>query len=1271
MQEGSLRAARLPGVGSAGAAAAKKPRRRPGKRRRHSATAGWIFLPDISALPPPAPLRRDVIAADILGAAAGIEAAVRRVDGILGKRGGSLPFLDAGRCADELRHARDRLARAEGVGAARRRRQSADEGLRSPDCGTAAAPRAVLRPASSGRVRFTADVVRRADSQASGRFDAEASVRRLGSPALGRFDSGRFDIEASAAVGGSFDRSRLCESRDGKRPVLDGRSAHFGQVRLAARQREVDGGADGVSGAREPSALTYARAVLAQRDVSGLLPVPALLHRRRSAPEVLDLTGSGVGDGAVVALCAALPDLDGPPLDTLLLRDCRLNDASLGVLFDTLAASPTGCGVTALDVSLNDVDASAAALRAYVAAPLCRLRRLELEASDVDDSECELLSAAVEANSSLTRLSLRDNLIGSNEQQNAVTPDLVTGAEALAAMLAKNGFLTDLDVSWNKIRGASAVCFARQLGLSKSLVTLNLSMNSFGDEAAMHLGVSLMADLPLRSVDLSYNTVGQRGAFVIAGALPRNSSLTFLDLGGNALGRRGGAAVVGAVRRAQRADRALDVSLENADCDRADESIFDPNKPGGEYDLDLESPYDRTVALDLLRIASNKRGCELEAVSHAPPGKAAAVVKFARVARTAAGADASRAAASVQEAWASAALRFGRAAPAERQGALGELFASLGLSPSAAVLADVLGRHVPAASEVPQVAMDVFEDVFFALFDVFDVDATRCIDVRELQRVCEALGWCGAVGSAEAACRALALFDVDASHELERDEFCAWCMAAFLQRPRPPPVGDLVDASTRLAWRLPNCGRLRLVFAADAQSPGDEARCCALGQAALMRHLGRASTDAERLKLFSTAVAASTDVYFTALQAQEVLDRGRVGLERPQLIAALLPAMCSRAEAHILLARNLPLLAAVRLREKMGPAHFDACCGNATGHYALDVGAAPDDASWRSLRKIAMCAADQAAFSRASKRGDTSQRGNWLNFRNETVDGAAAALTPDFFARAGAERPAKVAFDFVSTARPRATDKAISHRRFQHVAALLSLDAMKGFDDDFRAMPEDQRRRSAIFVPSIDAAEALRRSNAAQSRADAADTARPARPPTPAAVAAPAEASEAPPPPCAVPAWARVNCISQWKALRRSTHYRTRWPGDEKAAAKDGAEAPLKDSQVEPTESYRVTYYNTILLRGATAGLWLRAAQVVRLVSQFPAADYCRVAVACLLHARTLDVEHFVFVFDLLEENERDELAHRLGWLNAANATEPDLALPYLLDLRWRDHREL
>jgi Ran GTPase-activating protein (RanGAP) involved in mRNA processing and transport len=112
-----------------------------------------------------------------------------------------------------------------------------------------------------------------------------------------------------------------------------------------------------------------------------------------------------------------------------------------------------------LDLSSNTIGHSTArAMADYLALPDCSLKKLVLHNANVGDYECEIIVANIKDNSNLLEIDLSSNQIGSAELLNVVRPDLITGGEAIAALLrSPNTRLQTLKLGWNMLRLHSAV----------------------------------------------------------------------------------------------------------------------------------------------------------------------------------------------------------------------------------------------------------------------------------------------------------------------------------------------------------------------------------------------------------------------------------------------------------------------------------------------------------------------------------------------------------------------------------------------------------------------------------------------------------------------------------------------------------------------------------------------------------------------------------------------------------------------------------------------
>jgi Ran GTPase-activating protein (RanGAP) involved in mRNA processing and transport len=143
-------------------------------------------------------------------------------------------------------------------------------------------------------------------------------------------------------------------------------------------------------------------------------------------------------------------------IEAIDLTDNILTDLSLKPLMQSICSLPN---LQVLNLSSNTIGhSSARAMADYLALPDCSLKKLMLHNANVGDFECEIIVASVKNNLNLLEIDLSSNRIGSAELLNVVRPDLVTGGEAIAALLrSPNASLQTLKLGWNMLRLHSAV----------------------------------------------------------------------------------------------------------------------------------------------------------------------------------------------------------------------------------------------------------------------------------------------------------------------------------------------------------------------------------------------------------------------------------------------------------------------------------------------------------------------------------------------------------------------------------------------------------------------------------------------------------------------------------------------------------------------------------------------------------------------------------------------------------------------------------------------
>ncbi|OQR86100.1 hypothetical protein ACHHYP_10970 [Achlya hypogyna] len=376
---------------------------------------------------------------------------------------------------------------------------------------------------------------------------------------------------------------------------------------MLAAQSEPSPDQIGVLNAKEE--LTARHKFVSMCLENELPPCLRLIIRNKISPEI-NVSHMSMGDALAKVFSACLLEL--PMVLSLNARNNRLTDPGLQALVEVVRMKPD---LVSLDLSENKVDGDAArALATYLGSPQCGLTALILSTCDIDDGELVPFAEALHNNRICTTLNLSRNLIGTSEALNVVKPDLTTGGEALADMLAANSHLTKLDLSWNLLRLNSAIQLGRAIGQNFGLRELNLSYNAFGNLGAQAIGCALQENITLEKLDLSQNNIPSKAAFVIAQALHVNNTLSHLCMDGNPLGRIGGRTLLQAISSAS--DKVLSISVVGCNFELDDSSLFDPQDATGTYDLDMSEPYDRAIACELLRFANSRKGCRFVSFCH-------------------------------------------------------------------------------------------------------------------------------------------------------------------------------------------------------------------------------------------------------------------------------------------------------------------------------------------------------------------------------------------------------------------------------------------------------------------------------------------------------------------------------------------------------------------------------------------------------------------------------------------------------------------------------
>jgi len=124
----------------------------------------------------------------------------------------------------------------------------------------------------------------------------------------------------------------------------------------------------------------------------------------------------------------------------------------------------------------------------------------------------------------------------------------VSEGEILGPALAENTGLTELNISWNHLRGPGAVAFARGLEANIFLRVLDISYNGFGDPGAAAVGEALKTNNVLEELNMSNNRISAVGALSLGLGLGVNQTLRILVMSRNPMRGEGCFGVLKSVR---------------------------------------------------------------------------------------------------------------------------------------------------------------------------------------------------------------------------------------------------------------------------------------------------------------------------------------------------------------------------------------------------------------------------------------------------------------------------------------------------------------------------------------------------------------------------------------------------------------------------------------------------------------------------------------------------------------------------------------------------
>ena len=269
-------------------------------------------------------------------------------------------------------------------------------------------------------------------------------------------------------------------------------------------------------------------------------------------------------------------------------------------------------------------------------------------------------------------------------------------------------------------------------------------------------------------------------------------------------------------------------------------------------------------------------------------------------------------------------------------------------------------------------------------------------------------------------------------------------------------VCEFADGETYLRhgaspWGIPSSGLLTVHFGHQLSMPEEGMAIDELAFNTILAIVVNARSENDRKNwLFLMCM----DAYFTTAQAQDLIDilddrrlLGPGGISVVEFFRCIWSNILDTENVYDFMYHNLDDGERVSLMHLLSFEKFKFNWLNPTGHWRLDLNNRCQRAVMMQL--IALNIVESKA-SKKAKRGDTSQKGNWCNYRNEKINGTPCAIDMEF----SKSLPFRgvLEFDYVSTTRPPPDAQEISDDDFSDFIIKLDLTTRRRCDISMSAM---------------------------------------------------------------------------------------------------------------------------------------------------------------------------------------------------------------------------
>lgn len=245
-------------------------------------------------------------------------------------------------------------------------------------------------------------------------------------------------------------------------------------------------------------------------------------------------------------------------------------------------------------------------------------------------------------------------------------------------------------------------------------------------------------------------------------------------------------------------------------------------------------------------------------------------------------------------------------------------------------------------------------------------------------------------------------------------------------------------------WTIPNSGILKVHFLHQVTIPTESMAIDELAFNTILAIVINAKSENDRKNWL---ILMTMDAYFLTSQAQDLIDIledrrliGPGGISKVDLFLSIWSNIIDTINLYDFMYDNLDPDERLHLQHSLTLEKFKFNWINPTGHWRFDLG---NRIQRNVFMQIIAHNAVESKFSELkSKRNDTSQHGNWYNFRNEKYNNSEIIIDIEFIKNIPWN--GSLEFDYVTTSRPTTSSpQTISDADFESLAKKLDISTRR------------------------------------------------------------------------------------------------------------------------------------------------------------------------------------------------------------------------------------